>query len=57
MFDAKKRISTGRYVAEREPVGARFLQKGPEPALEQRVNSGRIRFPKKSDVAPALTAG
>lgn len=40
MFYAKKRISTGRYVAEREPGGARFLRKGSEPALEQRMNSG-----------------
>lgn len=57
MFYAKKRISTGRYVSEREPDGVRFLQNGPEPASEQRTNSGGICFPHKSDVTPALTAG
>jgi hypothetical protein len=57
MFYAEKRISTGRYVSERESDGVRFLQNGPEPALEQRMNSGGIRFLHKSDVTPALTVG
>ena len=52
-----KRNSTGRYVSERESDGVRFLQNGPEPALEQRMNSGGIRFLHKSDVTPALTVG
>lgn len=57
MFYAEKRISTGRYVSEMESDGVRFLQNGPEPALEQRMNSGEIRFLHKSDVTPALTVG
>lgn len=34
----------GRYVSEREPLGVRFLQKGPEPALESLGEQQKLCF-------------